>query len=268
ILEVRHLTTSFSTPEGRIHAVDDVSFNAYAGRTLGIVGESGCGKSVTCLSVMRLIPNKVVQGEILYNGQDLLQLDSKEMRLIRGNEIAMVFQEPMTALNPVLSIGDQLSEGIVLHRKISKRQARDEVIELLKWVKIQFPEKRIHDFPHQLSGGMRQRVLIAMALSCSPQILIADEPTAALDVTIQAQILDLFKELQEKLGMALILITHDLGVVAEIADEVMVMYAGRLVEQGSVEDLFQRPQMPYTRALLKSTPLNHARGRLEAIPGI
>lgn len=278
ILEVKNLRTSFFTEEGEVRAVDNVSFNVYKGKTLGIVGESGCGKSVTSLSIMRLIPNppgKVVGGEILYNGKDLLKLDMSAMRKIRGNEISMIFQEPMTSLNPVFTIGNQICEAIALHQKLSRSDTRNKAIEMLKLVGIPSPEKRIDDYPHQLSGGMRQRVMIAMALSCNPHVLIADEPTTALDVTIQAQILELLKDLQQKVGMALILITHDLGVVAEMADEVAVMYAGNIVEQGKVMEIFKNPKMPYTRGLLNSIPTlsqdptgKVKKKRLETIPGI
>ena len=278
ILEVKNLCTSFFTEEGEVKAVDDVSFNVFKGKTLGIVGESGCGKSVTSLSIMRLIPNppgRVVGGQILYNGKDLLKLDLSEMRSIRGNEISMIFQEPMTSLNPVFTIGNQIGEAIALHQDLPKTEVRNKAIEMLKLVGIPSPEKRVDDYPHQLSGGMRQRVMIAMALSCNPNILIADEPTTALDVTIQAQILDLLRDLQQKVGMALILITHDLGVVAEMADEVLVMYAGRVVEQGTVREIFKNPKMPYTRGLLNSIPTlsqdptgKVKKKRLETIPGI
>ena len=278
ILEVRNLKTSFFSDEGEVKAVDDVSFSVYKGKTLGIVGESGCGKSVTSLSIMRLIPNppgRNIGGQILYKGKDLLHLSNAEMRAIRGNEISMIFQEPMTSLNPVFTIGNQISEAVVLHQRLSSKEAHNKAIEMLKLVGIPSPEKRVHDYPHQLSGGMRQRVMIAMALSCNPQILIADEPTTALDVTIQAQILDLLQELQAKVGMALILITHDLGVVAEVADEVAVMYAGRVVEQGWVGKIFANPKMPYTKGLLNSIPTlskdptgKIKKKRLETIPGI
>jgi oligopeptide/dipeptide ABC transporter ATP-binding protein len=278
VLEVKNLKTSFFTEEGEIKAVDDVSFNVYQGKTLGIVGESGCGKSATSLSIMRLIsnpPGKIVGGEIIYGGRNLLKIELDQMRAIRGNEISMIFQEPMTSLNPVFTVGNQISEAIALHQDLSKKEIQNKAIEMLKLVGIPSPEKRIHDYPHQLSGGMRQRVMIAMALSCNPQVLIADEPTTALDVTIQAQILDLLQELQQKVGMAIILITHDLGVVAEIADEVVVMYAGRVVEQGSVQEIFSNPKMPYTRGLLNSIPTlskdptgRIKKKRLETIPGI
>jgi peptide/nickel transport system ATP-binding protein/oligopeptide transport system ATP-binding protein len=274
ILEVRNLRTSFHTEEGEVRAVDDVSFNVYAGKTLGIVGESGCGKSVTSLSIMRLIPSppgRIVGGQIMYQGQDLAKLELSEMRKIRGNEISMIFQEPMTSLNPVFTIGNQICEAIELHQRLPKHEVRAKAIEMLKLVGIPSPEKRIDDYPHQLSGGMRQRVMIAMALSCDPKVLIADEPTTALDVTIQAQILDLLRELQQSTGLGLILITHDLGVVAEMADEVLVMYAGRVAEQGKVREIFKQPKHPYTRGLLNSIPsLTPAgpRRRLETIAGI
>ena len=278
ILEVKNLCTSFFTEAGEVKAIDDVSFSVYKGKTLGIVGESGCGKSVTSLSIMRLIPQppgKIVSGQILYRGQDLTQLSPAEMRAIRGNEISMIFQEPMTSLNPVFTIGDQVCEAISLHQDLSRKEVRNKAVEMLKLVGISSPESRLEEYPHQLSGEMRQRVMIAMALSCNPQVLIADEPTTALDVTIQAQILDLLRDLQQKVGMGLILITHDLGVVAEVADEVVVMYAGRVVEQGSVKEIFASPQMPYTRGLLNSIPTlsqdptgKVKKSRLEAIPGI
>jgi len=242
------------------------------------VGESGCGKSVTSLSIMRLIPNppgKIVGGEILYQGRDLLKLSMEEMRKIRGNEISMIFQEPMTSLNPVFTIGNQLVEAIRLHQDLSKGEAVNKAIEMLKLVGIPAPDKRVKDYPHQLSGGMRQRVMIAMALSCNPQILIADEPTTALDVTIQAQILDLLRDLQQKVGLSLMLITHDLGVVAEMAHEVVVMYAGKVVERAPVNELFRSPAHPYTQGLLNSIPVlsrdptgKLKKSRLEPIPGI
>ncbi|RYZ71856.1 MAG: ABC transporter ATP-binding protein, partial [Proteobacteria bacterium] len=261
-----------------VKAVDNVSFDVYKGKTLGIVGESGCGKSVTSLSIMQLIPNppgKVTGGEILYKGEDLLKKSPSQMRAIRGNEISMIFQEPMTSLNPVFTIGNQLMEAIALHQKLSKKDTIAKAIEMLKLVGMSSPEKRIEDYPHQLSGGMRQRVMIAMALSCNPNVLIADEPTTALDVTIQAQILDLLRNLQEKVGMGLILITHDLGVVAEVCDDVLVMYAGKVVEQGTVREIFKNPKHPYTRGLLNSIPTlskdptgKVKKNRLETIPGI
>lgn len=278
ILEVKNLETSFKVEEGTVIAVAGVSFDVRKGKTLGIVGESGCGKSVTSLSIMRLIPNppgKITGGEILYKGTDLLKLDAAAMRKIRGNEISMIFQEPMTSLNPVFTIGNQLVEAISLHQDLSSKECRAKAIEMLKLVGIPSPEKRIDDYPHQLSGGMRQRVMIAMALSCNPQVLIADEPTTALDVTIQAQILELLRDLQNRVGMAMILITHDLGVVAEVCDEVIVMYAGKVAEQGSVEEIFKNPKHPYTRGLLNSIPTlkkdptgKVKKTRLETIPGI
>ncbi len=279
IMEIKNLKTSFFSDEGEIKAVDDISFDLYKGKTLGIVGESGCGKSVTSLSIMRLIPHpagQIMGGSILYKDEDLLLLPPAAMRSIRGNEISMIFQEPMTSLNPVFTIGNQICEAIALHQKnLSRKEIKNKAIEMLQLVRIPIPEKRIHDYPHQLSGGMRQRVMIAMALSCNPQILIADEPTTALDVTIQAQILDLLKELQAKVGMALILITHDLGVIAEVVDQVIVMYAGKIVEQGTVQKVFTQPKMPYTLGLLNSIPIftkdpngKIHKKRLEAIPGI
>ncbi len=274
LLEVENLKTKFKTDDGTFFAVDDVSFSVKQGQTLGVVGESGCGKSVTSLSVMRLIqsPGKIDSGKIKFKGQDLLSLSEDRMREIRGNEIAMIFQEPMTSLNPVYTIGDQIEEAIALHQKnLSKEQARERAIEMLRLVGIPAPEKRFHEFPHQLSGGMRQRVMIAIAISCNPQLLIADEPTTALDVTIQAQILDLMRKLQKDFNAGMILITHDLGVVAEMCQEVVVMYAGRVVESGTVEDIFYRPKHPYTRGLLDSIPhfetgkkLSH----LKTIPGM
>jgi peptide/nickel transport system ATP-binding protein len=276
ILEVKNLKTTFRTEDGNINAVDDISFSVSAGQTIGVVGESGCGKSVTALSIMRLIPDppgKITGGQILFKGKNLLDLPMGEMRKIRGNDISMIFQEPMTSLNPVFTIGDQIMESIILHQKANKKVARAKAIEMLNLVGIPAPESRVDDYPHQLSGGMRQRVMIAMALSCNPSVLIADEPTTALDVTIQAQILELMKSLREKLGMAVILITHDLGVVAETCDHVVVMYAGKVIEQGTAEDIFLRPAHPYTRGLLNSIPSYNPGGsikreRLETIPGL
>ncbi|OGQ73415.1 MAG: peptide ABC transporter ATP-binding protein [Deltaproteobacteria bacterium RIFCSPLOWO2_12_FULL_60_16] len=273
LIEVKNLRTSFFTPDGEVKAVDGVSLEIEEGKTLGLVGESGCGKSVTALSVMRLVPSppgKVVGGEILYRGRDLLKLDGEAMRKIRGNEISMIFQEPMTSLNPVFTIGNQIGEAIRLHQGLGRKETREKTIEMLRLVKIADPEQRIDDYPHQLSGGMRQRVMIAMALSCNPSLLIADEPTTALDVTIQAQILELMKELQQKLGMSLLLITHDLGVVAEQADEVAIMYAGKVVERAKAKEIFDRPLHPYTVGLLNSLPGagNHKKKRLDAIPGM
>ncbi|MBI3062408.1 MAG: ABC transporter ATP-binding protein [Deltaproteobacteria bacterium] len=273
LIEVKNLHTSFFTPDGEVKAVDGVSLEIEEGKTLGLVGESGCGKSVTALSIMRLVPSppgKVVGGEILYRGRDLLKLDGEAMRKIRGNEISMIFQEPMTSLNPVFTIGNQIGEAIRLHQGLGRKETREKTIEMLRLVKIADPEQRIDDYPHQLSGGMRQRVMIAMALSCNPSLLIADEPTTALDVTIQAQILELMKELQQKLGMSLLLITHDLGVVAEQADEVAIMYAGKVVERAKAKEIFDRPLHPYTVGLLNSLPGagNHKKKRLDAIPGM
>jgi oligopeptide/dipeptide ABC transporter ATP-binding protein len=273
LIQVKNLRTSFFTPEGEVRAIDGVSFDIAEGKTLGLVGESGCGKSVTSLSIMRLIsspPGKIVSGEILYRGRDLLQLSNEEMRKIRGNEISMIFQEPMTSLNPVFTVGNQIGEAIRLHQGLGKRQTREKTIEMLRLVKIADPESRVDAYPHQLSGGMRQRVMIAMALSCNPSLLIADEPTTALDVTIQAQILELMKELQQKIGMALLLITHDLGVVAEQADEVAIMYAGKVVERAAAQAIFARPFHPYTVGLLNSLPGtgDKKKKRLDAIPGV
>jgi len=273
LIEVKGLSTSFFTLEGEVKAVDGVSFEIEEGETLGLVGESGCGKSVTALSIMRLVsspPGKIVNGQILYRGQDLLQLNGEAMRKIRGNEISMIFQEPMTSLNPVFTIGDQIGEAIRLHQGLAKKATREKTVEMLRLVKIADPESRVDDYPHQLSGGMRQRVMIAMALSCNPALLIADEPTTALDVTIQAQILELMKELQEKLGMALLLITHDLGVVSEQANEVAIMYAGKIVERAAAQSIFERPLHPYTVGLLNSLPGvgGKKKNRLEAIPGV
>jgi peptide/nickel transport system ATP-binding protein len=257
LLEVDDLTTYFFTRDGVVRAVEGVSFRVMRGEVLAIVGESGCGKSVTSLSIMRLIaspPGRTVRGRVLFEGRDLLALPEPEMRKIRGNAISMIFQEPMTSLNPVLTIGRQVAEALVLHRGMSREQALARSIELLREVRIPAPERRVNQYPHQLSGGMRQRVMIAMALACAPRLLIADEPTTALDVTIQAQILDLMRELSQKTGAAIVLITHDLGVVAEMAERVVVMYAGRKVEEASVADLFARPRHPYTRGLLDSIP--------------
>lgn len=274
LLEVQNLKTRFKTDDGAFYAVDDVSFSVKKGQTLGIVGESGCGKSVTSLSVMRLIqkPGNIESGKVLFKGQNLLELSDDKMREIRGNEIAMIFQEPMTSLNPVYTIGDQIEEAILLHQKdLSKQQARERAIDMLRIVGIPAPEKRFHEYPHQLSGGMRQRVMIAIAISCNPELLIADEPTTALDVTIQAQILDLMRKLQKDFNAGMILITHDLGVVAEMCQEVAVMYAGRVVEFGTVEDIFYRPKHPYTKGLLDSIPhfeTGHKLDQLKTIKGM
>ena len=257
LLEVENLRTQFNTRAGVVRAVDGVDLDVTAGQTLGVVGESGCGKSVTALSIMRLIdpPGRIEPGSrIMFGGRDLVQLDEEALREIRGNHISMIFQEPMTSLNPVFTIGDQIVEAVTLHRDVSAATARERALEMLSLVGIPSPAGRFADYPHQLSGGMRQRVMIAMALACEPQLLIADEPTTALDVTIQAQILELMHELRERLGMGMMLITHDLGVVAEICDDVAVMYAGRVVERGSVDSVFRNPQHPYTEALLHSIP--------------
>ncbi len=258
LLSVEGLRTYFHSRAGLIRAVDGVDLHVDAGRTLCVVGESGCGKSVTALSIMRLVdpPGRIEPGSrILFQGRDLATADEDELREVRGNDISMIFQEPMTSLNPVYTIGDQVAEAVRLHRHLGRREAVERAIEMLELVGIPSPSRRIHDYPHQLSGGMRQRVMIAMALACNPRLLIADEPTTALDVTIQAQILELMKDLRDRLGMAIVLITHDLGVVAEMADEVAVMYAGRVVERGPVEAVFNRPQHPYTEALLRSIPV-------------
>ena len=257
LLDIENLKTYFHTEDGIVPAVDGVSFGLDKGETLGVVGESGCGKSVTSLSVMRLIPTPPGEfrgGRILFRGEDLLKKSEAELRRIRGNEISMIFQEPMTSLNPVFTIGDQIAEAIQLHQGKSRKEAMERAAEMLRLVGIPAPEKRIHEYPHQLSGGMRQRTMIAMALSCEPALLIADEPTTALDVTIQAQILELMKKLKRELGMAIMLITHDLGVVAEMCERVVVMYAGKVVEEADVVSLFQKPLHPYTEGLLKSIP--------------
>jgi len=270
ILQVKNLKTYFYTEDGVVKAVDGVSFELYEGETLGIVGESGSGKSVTSLTIMRLLDEKarIEGGQILFKGKDLLKISEEEMRKIRGNDIAMIFQEPMVALNPVYTIGDQIMEAIILHQKVKESEAKKIAIDLLRKVGIPEPEKRVDQYPHQLSGGMRQRAMIAMALSCRPQILIADEPTTALDVTIQAQILELMKELQKEYGMALIMITHDMGVIAETADRVAVMYAGRVVEYGTVDEIFKNSKHPYTYALLSSIPrLDVENQELKSIPG-
>jgi oligopeptide/dipeptide ABC transporter ATP-binding protein len=252
LLEVKNLRTSF----GSVHAVDNVSFNVRRGEAVALVGESGCGKSVTAMSIMRLIapPGKITAGEVRFKGRDLASLSEREMRNVRGNDIAMVFQEPMTSLNPVFKIGAQVAEAIRIHRKVNKKEAWKQAGDMLELVSIPDPHKRLQDYPHQLSGGMRQRVMIAIALSCDPELLIADEPTTALDVTIQAQIMELLASLQKKLGLAVLLITHDLGVVAEFCERVIVMYTGRVVEDAPVRELFGAPGHPYTRGLLKSLP--------------
>jgi peptide/nickel transport system ATP-binding protein len=275
LLKIRSLHTYFFTDEGVAKAVDGVDLELEEGGTLGLVGESGCGKSVTALSIMRLIPDppgKIVEGEITFNGTNLLTLSEAEMRKIRGRSISMIFQEPMTSLNPVFQIGDQISEVLRLHEGMSRKEAWNRSVEMLKLVGIPAPERRVMEYPHQLSGGMRQRAMIAMALACSPKLMIADEPTTALDVTIQAQILELMNRLQKEKGMSLILITHNLGVIAETARKVAVMYAGRIVEYTDVRPIFATPKHPYTQGLLKSIPrLDEHHGRkekLEAIPGL
>jgi oligopeptide/dipeptide ABC transporter ATP-binding protein len=271
VLEVRNLKTYFHTDEGAIPAVDGVDFTLTKGKMLCVVGESGCGKSVTAFSIMRLIPmppGKIESGEIIYNGQNLVKLTENEMRGIRGNEIAMIFQEPMTSLNPVYTIGNQIVEAIVLHQKVKPKEARERAIKMLEKVGLPDAPKRIDEYPHQMSGGMKQRVMIAMALSCNPEILIADEPTTALDVTIQAQILDLLKSLKETEGMSIMLITHDLAVVSEVADEVLVMYASKVVENAGVNEIFNDPKHPYTQGLIKAIPqLGNRVDRLNEIPG-
>jgi peptide/nickel transport system ATP-binding protein len=275
VLDVKNLKTVFFTNSGLFKAVDDISFTVRRGETLAIVGESGCGKSVTALSLMRLVPDppgRIVGGSVTLEGTDLLTLDEAEMRAIRGDRISMIFQEPMTSLNPVMRIGDQIVEAVRLHRATSTREARDIAVEMLHLVRIPEPARRAREYPHQLSGGMRQRAMIAMALACRPALLIADEPTTALDVTIQAQILALILDLQKELGTGLVLITHDLGVVAQTAQRVIVMYAGRKVEEATVEALFAAPKHPYTRGLMASIPTVPASGvatqaRLNEIPG-
>jgi oligopeptide/dipeptide ABC transporter ATP-binding protein len=275
VLEVKNLQTVFFTNSGLFKAVDDVSFSVRRGETLAIVGESGCGKSVTSLSIMRLVPDppgRIVGGKVLLEGTDLLALDEAKMRDIRGNRISMIFQEPMTSLNPVMRIGDQIAEAVRLHRNITARAARDQAVDMLRLVRIPEPVRRVQEYPHQLSGGMRQRAMIAMALACRPTLLIADEPTTALDVTIQAQVLALMVDLQKELGTGLILITHDLGVVAQTAQRVIVMYAGKKVEEADVETLFAHPRHPYTRGLMASIPALPTPGvkptaRLAEIPG-
>ena len=257
LLQVNGLKKYFKTARGQLHAVDDVSFSLDHGKTLGIVGESGCGKSITSLSIMGLVetpPGEIAGGEIIFEGEDLLKKNEKEMSKIRGKKIAMIFQEPMTSLNPVFTIGQQLIETLMLHEDMTKKQAKERAIEMLKMVKIPLAEKRFHEYPHQLSGGMRQRVMIAMALCCNPELLICDEPTTALDVTIQAQILDLINELKEKTGTSVMMITHDLGVIAEIADDVMVMYAGKIVERATCDQIFEKPMHPYTYGLMQCIP--------------
>jgi oligopeptide/dipeptide ABC transporter ATP-binding protein len=271
LLEVKNLKTYFYTDDGVATAVDDVSYDVDKGETLGLVGESGCGKSVSALSIMRLIPDppgKIVGGEILFKGRDLLKISEKEMQEVRGNDIGMIFQEPMTSLNPVFTCGNQIEEVLVLHQKLSKAEAKEKSIEMLDLVGIPAPEQRYHEYPHQLSGGMRQRVMISIALACNPEILIADEPSTALDVTVQAQILELINKLQQELGTGVIIITHDLGVIAEVSKRVAVMYASKIVEYGDVIDIFANPKHPYTIGLLSSIPnINKRKSRLSTIEG-
>tara|TARA_A100001011_G_C14304575_1_gene842474 strand:- start:1289 stop:2287 length:999 start_codon:yes stop_codon:yes gene_type:complete len=272
IIEVKNLKTYFKTDAGVARAVEDVSFEVYPGETLGIVGESGCGKSVTALSIMRLVaqpPGYYAGGEILFNGESILDMPKNKIQKIRGNKISMIFQEPMTSLNPVFTCGDQIMESIILHQKLSEKEAEEKAIEMLKLVGIPSPERRVKEFPHQLSGGMRQRIMIAMALSCNPAVLIADEPTTALDVTIQAQILELIEKLQKEMGLAVMMITHDLGVIAEICDRVIVMYAGQIQEIATVHELFNNPLHPYTQALMESIPkINQEVDKLKTLPGM
>jgi len=273
LLDVKRLSTHFQTDEGVVHAVDAVDLHVDTGETLGVIGESGCGKSVTALSIMRLIqrPGRVVSGEILFAGRDLAGLSAAQMRAVRGKQISMIFQEPMTSLNPVVTCGEQIAEALRIHEGVSRRRALEKAVEMLKLVHIPDPERRSREYPHQLSGGMRQRIVIAIALACGPELLIADEPTTALDVTIQAQILDLLNELKQRLNMAILLITHDMGVIAESAQRVMVMYAAQVAEEASTRDLFREPLHPYTQGLLRSIPridrLAAGRRRLETIAG-
>ena len=275
LLDVRNLSTHFFTRQGRLPAVDGISIKIEAGETLALVGESGCGKSVTAASIMRLVPEppgRIVAGEIWFEGRDLLKLPEDEMRALRGNRIGMIFQEPMTSLNPVFTIGDQITEVIRAHRKVSRSTAHRRAVDLLNLVRLPDPDRQVREYPHRLSGGMRQRVMIAMALACDPALLIADEPTTALDVTTQAQILELLDDLKQRLGMAMLLITHDLGVVAQTAQRVLIMYAGRVVEEAAVENLFNKPFHPYTRGLLESLPRpsaeTDATGRPPPLPEI
>ena len=273
LLEIKGLRTHFQTDDGWLHAVDGIDIRVESGETVCVVGESGCGKSVTAMTVLKLIPmppGKIVAGQVLWQGRDLVPLPDEAMRRIRAKEIAMVFQEPMTSLNPVYTVGQQIAEAVRLHGGLSRKAAMDHAAEMLKLVHIPQPDRRVHDYPHQFSGGMRQRVMIAMALSCNPKLLIADEPTTALDVTIQAQILDLLNELKESMGMSILLITHAMGVVAEMAQRVVVMYAGKVVEEGPVNDVFAHPRHPYTQGLIRSIPRidrADANRRLESIPG-
>jgi peptide/nickel transport system ATP-binding protein len=271
LLDIQGLTTHFFTRAGVIKAIDNLSLRLQKGRVLGLVGESGCGKTVTALSILNLVPppGKIISGKIIFEGRDLLALSDREMRSIRGARISMIFQEPMTALNPVFTVGNQIAEVLTAHQDVSKQQARDASVELLRSVGIPSPEKRVEEYPHQLSGGMRQRVMIAMAIACRPSLILADEPTTALDVTIQAHILELLGTIQAEMGMAMVLVTHDLGLIAERAHEVAVMYAGRIVEQTDTRELFTNPQHPYTRGLMASIPRPAGAGktRLKTIPG-
>ena len=274
LLDIRGLKTHFKTDDGWLHAVDGVDISIEAGETVCVVGESGCGKSVTAKTVLKLIdmpPGKIVAGQVLWQGRDLVPLPPEAMQKIRAKEIAIIFQEPMTSLNPVYTVGEQIAESARLHEGLSRKDALDRAVEMLRLVRIPTPERRVMDYPHQFSGGMRQRVMIAIALACNPQLLIADEPTTALDVTIQAQILDLMQELKDRLGMAVMLITHAMGVVAEVAQKVVVMYAGQVIEEASAEDLFAHPRHPYTQGLIRSIPRIDTAAvhkvRLEAIPG-
>ena len=272
ILEIKDLCVEFQTVEGTVHAVDHLNYTLHKGEKLGIVGESGSGKSVSSLGMMQLIPNppgRITGGEILYHGKDLVKASEKEMQKIRENEISMIFQEPMTSLNPIIKCGKQIAESLRLHRGMKKKEAMEEAVRMMRAVGIANPEVRAHEYPHQMSGGMRQRVMIAMALACQPQILIADEPTTALDVTIQAQILDLIRELNESMGTSVVFITHDLGVVSELCDTVIVMYTGHIVEQAPVKELFESPKHPYTKGLLNAIPkITRERNPLETIEGM
>jgi len=277
LLDVKELKTHFFTRKGIIKAADGISFEIHRGETLGVVGESGCGKSISALSIMRLVPSppgRIVGGEILFEGQNLLQMSLDRIRKMRGSEISMIFQEPMTSLNPVYTVGEQIAEVIRIHQGLGRREAREQAVEMLDRVGIPSPERRVQDYPYQMSGGMRQRIMIAIALSCHPKLLIADEPTTALDVSIQSQILDLINQLKEDLGISILFITHNLGVVAETAQRVVVMYAGKVIEASKVRDLFHQPLHPYTRGLLNSIPAWHQsrkkrdRHRLQEIPGM
>ena len=271
LLEVKDLKTYFYTDDGVVKAVDGVNFSVEAGKTIGIVGESGCGKSITAMSILRLIPDppgKIVDGEVIFNGEDLTKVSDKRIREIRGNDISMIFQEPMTSLNPVFTVGYQIEEVLMLHQKLEEKEAREKAIEMIRLVGIPNPDRIVDEYPHQLSGGMRQRIMIAMALACQPRLLIADEPTTALDVTIQAQILELMNDLKNRLNTSIMLITHDLGVIAEMADHVIVMYSGKVVEDAPIGELFKNPRHPYTVGLMNSIPSLVKEGqRLDTIPG-